>query len=65
MAKKSTGNDPGGNARVPSTSVRVNGGDIDSAARGFDNDSYERGYPSIANSDMHINRPGSGKSKGN
>lgn len=55
-AKAKTTKDSSGAEQVPASNIRVNGGDIISAARGFDGDSFEKGYPGIANEDMHNNQ---------
>lgn len=39
---------------TPPSNVRVNGGDILSAARGFDGESFEKGYPDIM--ELHNNQ---------
>lgn len=45
-----------GDVHVSSENIRVNGGPVVSAAQGFGGTSYEKGYPSIANPDMHNNQ---------
>jgi hypothetical protein len=62
MAKKNEARGEGRADAVPASNVRVNDGPIISANRGFDGDSFERGYPGIANEDMHINQ-GRGRSR--
>lgn len=58
MAKEKTG---ASDVHVSPENIRVNGGPVASAVQGFDGVSYEKGYPSIANQDMHNNQGKAGE----
>jgi hypothetical protein len=58
MAGKEKG---AGDVYVSKENIRVNGGPVIAAAQGFDGVSYEKGYPSIANADMHNNQGKAGE----
>lgn len=58
---KGKSRDDSGDDRVSSENIRVNGGPVIAAAQGFAGVSYEKGYPSIANADMHNNQGKAGE----